>query len=135
MRCAAIPLYSANNNGFLLLSVVLRTMELLRGKPSHITSVCYILLYLFIYCLRLSRKLGPRMIRHSLLIPNKIHTLMSHGSLSPALEPGCLLLQLRSQLGALQAMLGLAEGKNPEEERSGQNLHTWLTNPIITPAS
>lgn len=134
MRCAAIPAYSANNNGFLL-SVVLCTMELLRGEPSHITSVCYILLYLFIYCLRLSRKPGPRMIRHSLFIPDKIHTLVSHGSLSPALEPGCLLLQLRSQLGTLQAMLGLAEGKNPEEERSGQNLHAWLTNPIITPAS
>lgn len=50
MRCAAIPAYSANNNGFLL-SVVLCTMELLRGEPSHITSVCYILLYLFIYIL------------------------------------------------------------------------------------
>ena len=102
-------------------------MELLRGEPSHTTSVCYILLYLFqlpYYYLRLSRKLGPRMIRHSLLIPDKIHTLMSHGSLSPALEPGCLFLQLRSQLGALQAMLGFTEGKNPEEERAGQNLHT-----------
>lgn len=119
MCCAAHPTLLLTIVSFCY-SVVLCTMELLRGEPSHITSVCYIHSFYILF----SCKLGPRVIRHSLLIPDEIHTLMSHGSLSPALEPGCLLLQLRSQLGALQAMLGFTEGKNPEEERAGQNLHT-----------
>ena len=53
MCCAAHPTtehyYSTNSSEFLAAGVVLCTMELLRGEPSHITSVCYILLYLYLY--------------------------------------------------------------------------------------
>lgn len=125
-------LRSSSYNRALCMSFCCRCRTLYHGTTARRTESYHVsLLYssIFIptplyYYLRLSRKLGPRMIRHSLLIPDKIHTLMSHGSLSPALEPGCLFLQLRSQLGALQAMLGFTEGKNPEEERSAQNLPT-----------
>lgn len=110
---------TTNNSKFLLQCRTLYHGTTARRTESYHVSLLYsFILYLF------SCKLGPRVIRHSLLIPDEIHTLMSHGSLSPALEPGCLLLQLRSQLGALQAMLGFTEGKNPEEERAGQNLYT-----------
>jgi hypothetical protein len=61
------------------------------------------------------RKLSPHLIGISLLIPNKVNTLMGNRSLSPPLEPRRLLQQSR-QLSTNKAMFRLCKAKNAKEE-------------------
>jgi len=71
--------------------------------------------------LLLGRELGPHPVRNGLLVVDKVDALLRDGRLGPALELGCLLEQ-GGQLGALQTVLGLAEGQDAQEEGAGLDL-------------
>lgn len=57
---------------------------------------------------RLGSELGPSPIRSSLLVEDKVNTLLLDGGLSPALEFGSL-VQQGKELGAEQTMLRLSK--------------------------